>query len=203
MKKTQMEVWKERPVSWSQLNSWKYNKQQWFNSYILGERFEPNAGMIFGNVVGDTLGLGRKKSMVPNLEKDLKGDKEHKLVVKMNGNTLIGYCDHYCPEKLILNENKTSQNKLRWNQKAVDDHGQLTMYTLMIMLRDKVKPEDIEIWLNYVPVFNRPFGGMHIPDPDEFYRYQTTRTSVQCLNFGAMIQKTLIEMEKYALKTLK
>jgi hypothetical protein len=38
---------------------------------------------------------------------------------------------------------------------------------------------------------------MHIPDPNEFYRYKTTRTTKQCLEFGAWIERTLVEMEEY------
>jgi len=200
--KEALDLWKKRDTSWSQLNSWTYSKDQWFNSYILGNRFNANAGMKFGNTVGDTLGLGRKKSLVPKLEKYLKGEKEHSLRVKMNDHTLVGFCDHYCPVKKILNENKTSQNVNRWNQVEVDKHGQLTMYALLIMLRDGTAPDDLDIFLNFIPVANREFGGMHIPDPNEFYRFQTTRTVAQCLQFGGWIEQELKKMEEYAIKEL-
>lgn len=200
MKNELLDTWKQRDVSWSQMNSWKYSKQQWFNSYILGNRFEANAGMKFGNVVGDT--LGTDKSMVPKLNEHLHGQKEFKLRVKMNDHYMIGFCDHYCPDKKILNENKTSQNPNRWNQVEVDKNGQLTMYALLIMLRDGTPPDDLEIWLNFIPVANREFGGMHIPDPDEFYRYNTKRTVAQCLKFGGWIEQELKKMEQYALDNL-
>ena len=192
-----MKQWKSRDVSWSQLSSYWYSKQQWANSYLFNTPFTPNAGMIFGNVVGDTLGLGKKKSMVPKLEKHLIGEKEHSLTVRLNDRYLIGYADHYCPKKKILNENKTSQKKTRWNQVEVDNHGQLTMYALIILLRDSIPPEELKIYLNFIPVENRDFGGMHIPDPDEFYRYETKRTTKQCLEFGSKIERTLKEMEEY------
>lgn len=193
-----IEKWQNRAVSWSQLSLWKRNKNQWFDSYILDKKFSPTAAMIFGSVVGDTLGTGKKKSMVPKLEKYLKGEKEHEIHVRLNNKMLIGYTDHYCPVKKILNENKTSQTANRWNQIEVDNSGQLTMYALMIMLRDGTPPDDLEIYLNVVPVFNRPFGGFHIPDPNNFYRYQTKRTVLQCLDFGSKIEQRIKQMEHFA-----
>ena len=193
-----IEKWMKRPVSWSQVSQYWYSKNQWVESYLIGNRFPPDAGMVFGNVVGDTLGLGRKKSMVPNLEKSLKGEKEHELSVKMNNTLLVGYCDHYCPEKKILNENKTSKNPNRWNQVEADNHGQLTMYALMLLLRDGTVPENLEIWLNFIPVEEREFGGMWIPDRNNFTRFKTTRTAKQCLEFGSKIERTLKDMEQFA-----
>nr|MBP6946294.1 hypothetical protein [Candidatus Paceibacterota bacterium] len=118
-----IKVWKERPISWSQLGSWAYSKQQWIDKYIFGLNEEPNLAMLFGNTVGDT--LGTPNSMVPSLEKHLVGLKEYELKTTLNGMTLIGYADHYCPCTKVLNENKTSENKNRWNQTLVDLHGQL------------------------------------------------------------------------------
>lgn len=197
----ELKQWKERPVSWSQLNSWKYNKDQWFQSYIMLNRFEPNQQMIFGNTVGDT--LGTDDSMVPKLNEHLVGVKEYELKAQMNDHTLIGYCDHYCPKKKVLNENKTSYREDRWDQKTVDEHGQLTMYSLMLMLKEKVKPEELEIWLNFIPVGMKRYGKMYIPDPDVFHRFPTKRTTQDCLMFGGWITQTLKEMEDYATTCLK
>ena len=33
------------------------------------------------------------------------GKKEYELKAKLNGLTLIGYADHYCPNSKVLNEN--------------------------------------------------------------------------------------------------
>ena len=136
--------------------------------------------------------------MIPKLEKHLKGDKEHRIRVKLDDRYLIGFCDHYCPVKKILNENKTTQDPNRWNQVSVDNHGQLTMYSLMLFLRDGTLPHELEIWLNVILVENREFGGLHIPDPENFYRIKTERSVKQCLDFGANLKRTLKDMENYA-----
>lgn len=193
----QIESWKNRDISWSQLNSWSYNKTQWFNKYILGLIEEGNAGMKFGNVVGDT--LGTPDSMVPLLNPYLVGVKEYELKAKMNGYTLWGFADHYCPDTKVLNENKTSQKKNRWTQKEVDNHGQLTMYALMLMLTHKTKPEDVTMWLNFIHVTEGGDFQLHVTDPKSVLRFPTKRTTQQCLQFGAEIDKTIKAMEKYAL----
>jgi len=192
-----IEVWKERPISWSQLNSWYYNKTQWANKYILGLTEEGNAGMRFGNTVGDT--LGTPNSLVPLLNPYLVGVKEFELRAKMNKYTLIGFADHYCPETKVLNENKTSQNPNRWTHKDVHEHGQLTMYGLLLMLQTGIRPDDVEMWLNFIPVREGGDFQLSVTDPNKFHRFQTKRTMQQCLQFGAEIDKTLKAMEKYAI----
>lgn len=196
LRKEQIEKWKQRDVSWSQLSSWMWSKDQWAFKYLFGRYEEANQAMLFGNTVGDT--LGTPTSMVPLLNPHLVGIKEYELRVKMGSHNLVGFCDHYCPDTKVLNENKTSQTLDKWTQSSVDKHDQLTAYCLMLLLKEKTKPEDVEIWLNFIPVY---VGGDFHPriDPDEFYRFPTKRTTAQCLLFGAWIDKTLKEMEKYAM----
>lgn len=193
LRKQQIAKWKERDVSWSQLNSWLFSKDQWAFKYIFGKYEEPNQAMLFGNTVGDT--LGTPTSMVPSLNPFLVGIKEYELRVPMNGHNLVGFCDHYCPTDLVLNENKTSQTLDRWTQKDVDLHGQLTMYSLMLLLKEKVNPEDLTIWLNFIPVY---LDGFFPYVKDDYKRFPTVRTTKQCLMFGAWITTTLKEMELYA-----
>ncbi len=196
LRKKQIENWRNRDVSWSQISSWGWSKDQWFDKYILGKAGETNQAMQFGNVIGDKLGL--PDSPVPALNEHLVGVKEFELRAQMGSHTLWGFCDHYCPKKKVLNENKTSQTLDKWTQSAVDAHGQLTMYCLMLFLRDKVKPEDVEIWLNFIPVFLDGF--FPYVNPEIFYRFPTKRTTAQILLFGAQIDKTLKEMENYAME---
>ena len=153
--------------------------------------------MIFGNVVGDS--LGTPDSLVPMLNPHLLGVKEFELLAKLDKLQLIGFADHYCPDTLNLNENKTSRRLNRWTQKEVDAHGQLTMYALMLMLTHKVKPEDLTIWLNFIPVRETQCFDMEVIYQKLLPpRFRTTRTTRQCLEFGATILKTLKEMETYA-----
>lgn len=193
-RQAQIEEWQERPFSWSQISSFEYDKEQWFRKYILGEEEPPNAAMLFGNVVGDT--LGTENSMVPDLP--MPGIKEYELKPKFNGFTLIGYCDAWCPDTKLLTENKTSQNKNRWNQVAVDRHHQLTMYALMLMLQDNVMPEHMTMVLHYIPVEEGGDFQLTLTDPNVFHSWETKRTNEEVLKFGASLKRLRDEMEKYA-----
>ena len=194
LRKQQIAKWKERDVSWSQLSSWMYSKDQWANKYIFDKEEPANQAMLFGNVVGDTLGL--EHSMVPSLNPHLIGTKEFELRVPMNGHNLVGFCDHFCLDFNVLNENKTSQKSDRWTQKLVDLHDQITMYNLMLYLKHKIKPEQVKNFLNFIPVFES--GDFKLRVEDKFHRFETKRSLKQCLMFGATIGKILKDMEAYA-----
>lgn len=193
----QIEKWNNRPMSWSQVSSWEYNPRGWFNKYISGIKEPSNPAMEFGNLVGDTLGL--PTSMVPLLNPHLVGIKEYELSPSLGKIKLTGFCDHYCPKVLTLNENKTSQNTKKWNQKSVNEHGQLTLYSLMIYLQNGTKPEDLTIKLNYIPVAQGQDFHIYLPDPDTFHIYPTKRTTQEALQFGADLIKLRKTMEDYAL----
>lgn len=193
----QIEKWKQRDFSWSQYSSFKYSPEQWFYKYILNQGEDPNPAMVFGNVVGDS--LGTPTSLVPKLNPHLVGIKEYEMRAEMNGFKLVGFADHYCPETKVLNENKTSQKHDRWDQNAVDAHGQLTFYALLLLLKDKVMPHELTIWLNFIHVAEGGDFKLYIPNPDNFKRFQTKRAIVDVVRFGDSITKITKKMELYAL----
>jgi len=196
VKKAQIEKWRERSFSWSQISSWTYDKKQWYDKYILDKPFEPTAAMLFGNEVGDT--LGTPDSMVPALP--MPGIKEYELKPKFQDFTLIGFCDAWCPDTKVLTENKTSQNAQRWNPVAVERHGQFDYYALMLMLQDNVMPADMKMVLHYIPVGRGKDLNLQVTDPEVFHSYETARTNEQVLKFGALIKTIRNAMEKYACK---
>lgn len=184
---------KHRPLSYSQLLSWEYDKEQWWRSYVLDKRDPATPAMLFGNVVGDS--IGTPDSLVPSLVPP--GVKEYALSATLGDIILIGYADHYCPETRVLHENKTSDNHARWDQKKVDNHKQLDMYALMLFLREKVKPEDITMQLNFIPVL---YGGdmvYKVPDPAYYIAFPTSRTTADILRYATYITSTVKEMADY------
>ena len=192
-----IEKWEARPYSWSQHSSFKFNKQQWFNKYVLGIESPASIAMIFGNTVGDT--LGTPTSMVPKLTYHPKAIKEYELKPKLNGVELIGYCDFYTPEIIHLDENKTSANPKKWTRKSVHQHGQMDMYALMLMLQDNVTPEKLTMALHYIPVDETEDGDLYLATPDIFHSFPTSRTLQQVLAFGNEIHSVRAEMKAYAL----
>jgi hypothetical protein len=179
-----------RALSHSQLSAWEYSKEEWYRSYILGMKSPPTPEMLTGNRIGDS--IGTDKSEVPDLVPP--GIKEYELHVEWEGIPLIGYCDHFCPDMLVLHENKTSPNKSRWNQRKVDEHHQLTMYALMLNLRDGIEPEDIEMWLNFIPV--RLVGLTYKPDVS-WRAFETRRTKQHLEAYKQYIMRTVEAMDKY------
>lgn len=189
--------WLLRDASYSQFSSWDWSKEQWFDKYILGIEEPPSPAMTFGNTVGDT--LGTPESMVPQL-REVPGIKEYKMRVKMGNMFLVGYADHHCPDTLFLNENKTSQNANRWTQKSVDEHKQLDMYGLLLFLQDGVKPEDVRMRLNYIPVVQGGDFMLSLTDPVECYHFETRRTTADITRYSAYIQQTRKEQLEYVKK---
>jgi hypothetical protein len=149
--------------------------------------------MLFGNVVGDK--LGTPNSPVPNLI--LPGVKEYELSAQLGDIYLVGYCDHYCPLTKVLHENKTSDNPTAWDQARVNEHTQLDMYALMLYLRDKVKPEDITMYLNFIPVERGPDMIYRVPQPPVYKQFKTRRITRDILAYAAYITTTVKEMEAY------
>ena len=192
MGKNTVNRFKVRPLSYSQLSSFEYDPAQWYQNYVLGIREPANPAMLFGNTVGDT--LGTPTSMVPNLV--YPGIKEFELRANLGPVHIIGFCDAYDPETKTLTENKTSATKDRWTQKKVDEHGQLTMYCLMLFLQHKVKPEEVTINLNFIPVRTVGFD-FELPKHPTFQTFSTRRTTRKILEYAVEIQRTVKLMDEY------
>lgn len=184
---------KERALSYSQLASFAYNPEEWYINYVQGKRGAANAAMLFGTKVGDS--IGTPESLVPSLVPP--GVKEFELHAEVNGIPIIGYADHYCPDTKVLHENKTSDKLDRWTQKKVDEHKQLDMYALMLLLRDKVKPEEVHMQLNFIPVTQGGDFVYRLPEKPYYIPFYTKRTTLQVLKFVQEIEDTLVKMEAY------
>ena len=182
---------KDRPLSHSQLASFEYDKEQWYQSYILGLRSPATPNMLAGSRIGDSIGADNNE--VPDLNPP--GVKEYAIKGEVDGIYMIGYADHYCPDTLVLNENKTSTTKYRWNQKKTDEHPQLTMYALLLQIQDKVKPEDITMWLNFIPL---ELKGVDLKPTGKVKSYETRRTQEQVKEYVKQMKQTIEEMESYA-----
>lgn len=183
----------KRPLSYSQLSAWDYGKEEWYQRYIIGQPYKTNSAMNAGNIVGDS--IGTDKSLVPDLVPP--GIKEFKLTAQLGNIYMIGFADHYCPETKVLHENKTSTNRKKWTQGVVDRHKQLDMYCLMLALTHNTAPEDVEIYLNYIPVIENQDMRYYLPEPPEFRQFRTSRTIEQIDAFAEEIQQTVQQMHEY------
>jgi len=183
-----------RPLSYSQLSAWEYNKDEWYERYILNKKTPANSAMRAGTLIGDS--IGTEKSLVPLLTPP--GVKEYELRASLGDIHIVGYCDHYCPDTKTLHENKTSTNRNKWNQRSVDEHKQLDMYALMLFLTHDVLPDDLKIYLNYIPVIEGADMRYYLPDPVEHYSFQTSRSEKHLVDMTRYIENTVEDMCAYA-----
>jgi len=181
---------KNRALSHSQLAAFEYNPADWYTTYILGQRTPPTAEMAAGSRIGDS--IGTDKSEVPDLIPP--GVKEFELHAQWEGISLVGYCDHFCPDMRILHENKTSPNAKRWTQKKVDEHPQLTMYALLLELQHGIAPEDVEMWLNFIPV---SLVGVTYKPTLNWRAFETRRTKQDVERYKQYILDTIKKMDEY------
>jgi len=187
------EFLKNRPLSWSAISSFEYDPSQWYESYILGKR-SSSREMEFGSMIGKK--LETDPTFLPMIERHSK--MEHPFNVVFNKIPLVGYADTFCDKtNKKLGEFKTG--KKAWNQKRVDEHGQLTMYCLMHYITHKVKPEDVDITLVWMPTQDNGDFSISFVEPIEknIKIFKTKRTMMQILAFGSRINKVIKEMEDY------
>lgn len=200
-KEQQIEKWKKRPMSWSQLALWDWSKEDWYNKYILGIPQSSSPELEFGKKIGKR--LETDPSYLPQISRHNK--MEHPFNVNFSGILLTGFADSFCTiTNKKLAEFKTGVKK--WDKKRVDGHHQLTMYALMHYITTKVKPEDVEIQLVWMPTQRKESGNFEVeisfvePIEDNIKIFKTKRTMVDIVKFGMHIKEVYNKMQAYAEK---
>lgn len=189
---------KSRPLSWSAISSFEYDKEQWYKKYILKEQQEITAPLTFGKNIADKIEAGTSEDEVPGLLIKLQTKKEHPFKCFFNDIELVGYADAFDDVTFkILDEVKTG--KKPWDKKRVDEHGQLTMYCLMNWIMNKVRPEDVKITLHWIPTQENADFTISPVLPVQIYSFSTKRTMNDILQFGMRIKKVRQEMELFCL----
>ncbi len=186
-----MKSYYKKPLSWSQLSSFEYAPQEWYSRYVLGKKQQANQAMVFGSYVGEK--IAKDKKFIPKLPR--LPIFEYKLSASFDGIPLIGYIDSYKPHTRLY-EYKTG--KPAWTQKRADTHGQIDMYLLIIYLAYKVRPEDIECKLMWLPTQENGDFSVSLINPVNIHIFDTRRTMVDILRFGDRIKNTIVEMNNYA-----
>lgn len=213
MKKKYKTFDRKRPVSWSFISSFEWSPEQWYQTYVLGIR-QSSRQMEFGSYVDKR--LQDDPTFLPEVVR--YQNLQHKMLAKLGKVPLIGLTDAYRPK--IINSGGVSFTKKTatvipahilspairdyktgvkaWTQARADETGQLTMYCLLLWLTEKVRPEDVELYIDWLPT--KEMGDYTIgfrdrkPKPVTF---KTKRTMKQVLEFGERINRTLIAAEEY------
>lgn len=196
--KEKLDKWKARPLSWSQLSSFEYAPEQWYKRYFMSEEQYETEEMRFGKIIGEKLACD--PDFLPDVPRLSKF--EHGFRVMFGEIPLVGYADSFCEQtKRKLFEFKTGVRA--WDQKRADEHGQISMYLLMHYITEKIKPEEVECKLIWLPTERREDGDFKVTikfvEPVIPRIFKTKRNMSDILNFGSRLRRGYAEMEKYAL----
>jgi len=189
-------------LRWSAISSWDYSKEQWFDTYgrpLLGlpaiEQKSPQ--LSFGTYVDDK--LQEDDSFIPSHPR--YPIRQHVMKVMYGGIELTGKLDWADFDKHQLWDTKTGVQP--WTKKRADEHGQLTMYLMMLYIANKkIKPEEWELGIHWIPTKKTETGDFKTiidfrDNPIVPFSFPTKRTMLDILKFGGKIKNTAALMEKY------
>lgn len=139
-----------KPMSWSQLWSFQNKPEEFYQTYILGIKFEQTREMLLGDIIHqglegkDWLKMLRENNFTSDYERSV-GDIMKNKIPDFNEKevwlgekgkfyeetdcTIAARADGRDKENHILYEIKTGKNF--WTQDRVDEHGQLTLYSFI------------------------------------------------------------------------
>ncbi len=191
---------KKRPLSWSSLSCFEYNPEEWYQRYPLGVKSAENAEMKFGKIFADSCEAGNPLRPVTVLSA-----VEHPFKVVFGKIHMVGFADTFDKDtKRRIGEYKTGVKP--WTQKRVNEHGQIDMYLLMNFITNRVKPEEVKAFLEWIPTmridqengdFSKGDYRVEFRAEDEVFHFDTKRTMSDILHFGARINKAVLEMQEY------
>lgn len=183
----------KRPLSWSSINSFRYDPDEWYLKYIEGKRGRDTGPLVFGKNVGER--LASEQDFLPEVPR-LK-EYEHELSVKIGNIQCIGFLDNFDLESKSFAEFKTGK---KWTQDKANKHGQIDMYASMIYLKYGIKPEDLNISLIWLPTEEQQdFRTDFVKDMKPVI-FPVKKTMRDILFFMAEIQVIHKEMQEYILQ---
>jgi hypothetical protein len=188
----------KRPLSWSSISGFEYNKEIWYKKYFLGIKERDTPELIFGKVFAHH--VEKRKPLAPVT---IYSKVEEPLNVCFNGIKMCGFMDTYEPHTHLV-DHKTGVKV--WDHKRAQETGQLKMYKLMLWITHKVKPEDILSAIEWVPTQkkernNGDFSGfdytIKFVEPIRVHRFEVRHTMHDIVMFGVYINDVVDRMEKY------
>lgn len=187
-----IEKWKKRPYSWSQHSQFSmYSKEDWYKRYILGIKIPSTKEIDFGSLVDKR--IQSDPTYIPQIPRGRS--LQYTVNVNLGDIPLVGLFDIFDDVDLFLGEIKTG--KAEWDKSRVDSHGQITLYCLLLYLRDNILPESVKCKLFWLPTQDNADFTISFARPFKVHEFETSRTLEQILEFGAEITKVRKEMEEY------
>lgn len=181
-----------RPLSWSSINSFRYDPDEWYEKYINGKKGRTTGPLVFGKNVGER--LATEQDFLPDVPR-LK-EYEHELSVKIGKIQCIGFLDNFDLDTRAFSEFKTGKS---WTQDKANKHGQIDMYAAMIYLKYNIRPEDLRISLIWLPTEEQQdFRTDFVKDMKPVV-FPIQKTMHDILSFMAEVQIIHKQMQEYIL----
>lgn len=123
---------------------------------------------------------------------------QHKMKVMFNGLLLFGTPDGINVSTKHLKElwdYKTG--KAKWTETRAQEHGQLLFYLLLLWITEKIKPEDFECGIHWLPTRDTSDFKIELISETKFQSFKVKHTNLEVLKFGAYIKDVHFEMEQY------
>ncbi len=182
------DFFKNRPLSWSAVNTFLYDKEEWYQRYIKGVKSVPNDRMSFGKVFGKAI-----EDRKPLANVVIYKEVEYPLKARIFGIDLTGFIDTYEPHT-AFREYKTSVSL--WDRNKAIGHGQLKFYALCLYLMHKVKPEDLTIHLDCIQT-EETMDDVRLVVPHTMVSHEVKLTMKDIMEFALLIKNTVAEMKSY------
>lgn len=217
----------DRPMSWSAISSFEWNPKQWHDKYVIhGKclRDDPEKGICAMCVVA---GFADPECPVVKktielvfgsmVDKKIQDDPtylphvvrypilQHEMSMTFENIPMIGFADTYREEwsegpydfheSPALRDYKTGRKP--WTQKRADETGQLTLYAFFLYKMEKIRPEDVEFYIDWLPTHIKD-GQIEFLNEGEVVTFRTKRTMQDVLEFGSRIKRTWALMEEFA-----
>ena len=199
------EFLKKRPLSPSAISSFcgEYGSpEKWYKSYILNER-QGSPETEFGSIIDKKIQNDPK--FLPTLPR--YPIMQHEMNVVYNKKIrMTGFADGLDLNKFLLADYKTGREA--WTKARADSTDQLTAYLFFIYIAKKIPPEKFRCFIHWIPTTKVEYGNFDVKidfrdNPPVPITFETKRTMGDILQFGAKVQRVVMEMQKYVLsKTL-
>jgi len=179
-------------VSWSAMSCWEQSKTEWIKRYIKNQDTFQTDALRLGKKFAEEMELGLSMDaefqflieLLPKMEKqEVEVDVmfgKIKLRAKMDSAGEIGFREY-----------KTGS--VPWDQKRVDEHGQLDFYALCRTLQGL---RIDEIWLDWLPTRNGKLTG-------EIRSFKRIVTKKHLEAMKKRIKKYIAEVKHYKVLNLK
>ena len=192
-------------ISWSAYSLWKSSKFSFYKKYVLGEEVKTPA---FDK--GKEFSKYRETQQLPPYEVDpllapvsksipIIGEAEHKIEVDFIDSKLLCYIDEVKDDKTHFNEYKTG--KIPWDNIQVSQHEQLPFYALCMYLKYNIIPTCTLYWIETEEVEIN--GEKLIRYTGQVESFERKFTEEDLINFGTILNKTLIEIKEYEFEELE